>query len=92
MVDNKDTIELLEEILQLHYAEGDTVNLLGDDLANRIKELIIELAERTSSLLDSLEKANNESTKYRHAYYEVMQALYKTDTSKEEKQRLFELG
>ena len=56
------------------------------------KEIRKIRAERTSSLLDSLERANNESTRYRHAYYEVMAALYKTDTSKEEKQRLFELG
>ena len=41
---------------------------------------------------DQLQHSYKESDKYRHAYYEVMKALYKTDTSKEEKQRLFELG
>lgn len=41
---------------------------------------------------EDIQRAYRESDKYRHAYYGVMGALNKTDTSKEEKQRLFELG
>ena len=42
MVENKDIIELLEELLEIHYGEKPG-NLFGDYLIRRIKEMIIEL-------------------------------------------------
>ena len=43
MVDNKDIIELLEELLQIHYSE-EPGNLFGNDLVRRIKEMIISIS------------------------------------------------
>ena len=44
MVENKDIIELLEKLLEIHYGE-EPGNLFGDELVNRIKEMIAELKD-----------------------------------------------
>ena len=43
MVENKDIIELLEKLLEIHYGE-EPGNLFGNDLVRRIKEMIISIS------------------------------------------------